>query len=72
MFDKGRCNEGFICDPSNCEWECDKSCGVGWYLDYKNCKCRKKLVEKCSENIDGNEIIYNGTLNNYAIPVQYA
>ena len=23
-----------------------------------------QLVEKCSENIDQNEMIYNGTLNN--------
>ena len=33
----------------------DKSCDVGEYLDYQNCKCSKrladKLVEKCSENI---------------------
>ena len=39
------------------------------YSDNKNCKCRKKLicklVEKCSENIDGNEMIYNTTLNDY-------
>ena len=30
------------------------------YLDYKNCKCRKKvaysLVEECDENTDKNEI----------------
>ena len=42
---------------------------VGNYLDYKNCKCRKrlidKLVEECGENIYGNEIIYSGTLNDY-------
>ena len=41
---------------SNCECECDKSCDVGEYLDYENCKCRKKLVdelvEECTENID--------------------
>ena len=39
-----------------CECECDKSCDVGEYLDYKNCKYRKrkvdKLVEECSENND--------------------
>ena len=44
----------------------DKSYDVGEYLDYKNFKCRKKLtdklVEECSENIDGNEIIYNRIL----------
>ena len=26
-----------------------------------------QLVEKCSENIDENEVIYNRTLNNYKI-----
>ena len=40
---------------------------VGEYLDYKNCKCRRKIVgevvEECSENIDENEMIYNETLN---------
>ena len=34
----------------------DKSCDVGEYLDYENCKCSKKLVDKlneeCTENID--------------------
>ena len=39
-----------------CECECDKSCDIGEYLDYSNCKCRKKLVDKlveeCSDNIE--------------------
>ena len=52
------CDKGFICNPSNCECECDKSCDIGEYLDYKNCRCRKKiihkLVEECSENTDEN------------------
>ena len=56
LIDKGVCDEGFIWNPSNCECECDKSCDVGEYLDYKNCRCRKKLVDKqteeCTENID--------------------
>ena len=69
LIDKGRCDKEFIWNPSNCECEWDKPCDVGECLDYENCKCRKKLVdklvEKCSENIDENEIIYNGTLNNY-------
>ena len=47
---------GIYWNPSNCECECDKSCDVGKYLDYENCKCRKKLVDKlteeCTENID--------------------
>ena len=44
---KGVCGKGFIWNPSNCE--CDKSCDIGEYLDYQNCKCRKKLVEKLVE-----------------------
>ena len=54
------CDKGFICDPSNCECECDKSCDIGEYLDYENCKCRKKLldklVEECTENIEEEKI----------------
>ena len=59
--DKCRCkckeliDKGFIWNPSNCEYECDKSRDVGKYLDYANCKCRKKLVDKlveeCTDNI---------------------
>ena len=61
--------KGFIWNSSHCECICDKLCDVGEYLDYKNCKCRKTLVdwlvEECSENIDGNKMIDNGTLNDY-------
>ena len=68
MIDKGRCDKGFIWNPSNWDCECDKPYGVGEYLDYKNCKCRKTLVdmlvEESSENIDENEII-SVTLNDY-------
>ena len=50
------CDKGYIWNPSNCECECDKSCHIGEYLDYSNCKCRKKLydklIEECTENID--------------------
>ena len=50
------CDKGFIWNPSNRESECDKSCDVGECLDYENCKCRKKfvdkLVEECTKNID--------------------
>ena len=56
MIDKGVCDKGYTWNPSNCECECDKSCDIGEYLDYENCKCRKrlvdKLVEECTENID--------------------
>ena len=61
LIDKGMCDKGFIWNPSNCECECVKSCDVGEYLDYKYCKCRKriidKLVEERSEKIDGNEML---------------
>ena len=43
------CNKGFIWNPSNCECEYNKSCYIGEYLDYSNCKCRKKLVDKLVE-----------------------
>ena len=68
-----------MCNPSNCEGECDKPCDVGEYLEYKRCKCRKRLVdnlvEQYNENIDEkelhptefdwNKMIYNSTLNDY-------
>ena len=67
ITDKGMCDKGFIWNPSNCECECDKSRDIGEYLDYKNCDCRKriidKLVEVCSENIDENKMFYNETLD---------
>ena len=65
LIDKEMCDEGFIWNPNNCNCKCDK-CNIGEYLDYKNCRCRKKIIDKlteeCSENIDGNEMLYNETL----------
>ena len=56
MIDKGVCDKGFICNPSSCECECDKTCDIGEYLDYENCKGRKKLVDQlvdgCTETIE--------------------
>ena len=56
LIDKGICDKGFIWNPNNCQCECDKPCDVDEYLDYENCKCRQKIVDKlvaeCSENID--------------------
>ena len=67
LIDKGICDKGYIWNPSNGECECDRLCDVGEYVDYKNYKCRKritdKLVEECSENIDGNKTLYNETLD---------
>ena len=49
LIDKGVCDKGFIWSPSNYECECDKACDVGEHLDYENCKCRKKIVDKLVE-----------------------
>ena len=43
------CDKEFIWNLSNCESECDKACDVSEYLDYENCKCRKKFVDKLVE-----------------------
>ena len=55
LIDNEICDTGFIGNPSKCECECDTLCDVGEYLDYTNCKCRKRLIDKlvkeCSENI---------------------
>ena len=55
----------YIWNPSNCACECDKLCDIGQYLDYKNCVCRKslvdKLVEECINVIDG-DTMYDETL----------
>ena len=52
LIDKGVCVKGYVLNPSNCECECNKSCDISEYLDYKNCKCRERLVDECDENID--------------------
>ena len=56
LIDRGVCDKGFIWNSSNCVCECDKSCDIGEYLDYENCKCRKKvldkLVEECTEAVE--------------------
>ena len=42
LIEKCVCNKIFIWNPSNCECKCDKSCNIGQYLDYSDCKCKKK------------------------------
>ena len=46
MIHKGVCDKWYAYNPSNCECDCDKSCDFGEYLDYENCKCRKRLEDK--------------------------
>ena len=56
LIDKGGCDKGSIWNPRNCECECEKLCDFGEYLDYKNCKWQKKLIDKlieeCTENVE--------------------
>ena len=56
LINKDVCDKGYIWNLSNCKSECDKSCDFGEYLDFENCKCRKrlvhKLIEECNENIE--------------------
>ena len=67
LIDKEVCDKGFIWNPSNCECECDKSCNISQYLDYSDCKCKKKLIdpliEECTENDDQTKIV-NITVEN--------
>ena len=60
LVNKGVCDKGFIWNPSNCECDCDKACDAGEYLDYENCKCRKKsvapLIEECTETVEEVEL----------------
>ena len=46
LIDKGKCADGFIWNRSTYECACDKSCDVVEYLDYVNCKCRKRLIDQ--------------------------
>ena len=56
LIDKKVCDKGLIWNPSNCECECDKACDIVEYLDYENCKCRKKIfdksVDECTETVE--------------------
>ena len=56
LIDKGVWDKRSIWNPSNRECECDKSCHFGECLDYENCECGKKLVDKlvseCTENVE--------------------
>ena len=65
---KGARDKELIWNPSNWKCECDKSCDIGEYLDYENCKCRKqlvdKLVEECNENIEETRLVEKTSAKN--------
>ena len=52
LIDKGVSYKGYAWNPSNGGCECDKSCDIGEYLDYENCKCRKRLIDKLVDEWD--------------------
>ena len=56
LVSKLACDKGYIWNPSTCSCECDRYCETGQYLDYKNCVCRKKiidnLIEQCTSIVD--------------------
>ena len=58
-------NKGYMWNPSTCSYECDRYCETGQHLDYKNCVCRKKiiddLIEQCTCIVDMD--IKNNTLS---------
>ena len=57
------CDKGFLWNPCNYECEYDKSCDAGEYLDYSNCKSRKKLfdtlAEEWTESIEETSLVEN-------------
>ena len=61
LIDKGVCGKRFIWNAINCKCDSDRTCNIGEYLDYSNCKCRKKLVdplvEECTEIINETSLV---------------
>ena len=53
LIDESVFNKAFIWNPSNCECDWNILCDFSEYLDYENCKCWNrlvnKLVEECNE-----------------------
>ena len=62
--DTCRCDCNCTCDCTS-NFQCDKWCKTGQYLDHKNCVCKNKLIgrliEECTSVI--NETIINNTDN---------
>ena len=45
LVDKITCEKEYMWNPSTCSCECDRNCETGQCLDYKNCVCRKKIID---------------------------
>ena len=59
------CTNGYMWNPSTCEYQCDMWCKPAQYLDLKNCVCKNELVGgiigECTNVI--NETIVNNKDN---------
>ena len=44
LIDTGKCDDGFVWNPSICECECDKLFDAGEYLNYANLSPEKGLL----------------------------
>ena len=68
LVDKRVCDKGYAWNPSSSECECGKSYDIGEYLDYENCKCRKRLidelVDECTENIEETRLVEKTSAKN--------
>ena len=60
------CAKGYMWNPSICEYQCDKWCKQGQYLDHKNCVCKNKLIGRVIEEYTSviNETMINNNKDN--------
>ena len=49
LISKLVCDKGYMWNPSTCSCECNRYCETGQYLNYKNCVCRKKIIDDLIE-----------------------
>ena len=64
LINKLTCDKGYVWNPSTCACECNKFCDVGQYLDYKNCVCRKSVIDRLVEeyiNVVDEDVMQNKT-----------
>ena len=60
------CAKGYTWNPIICEYQCDKWCKPGQYLDHKNCVCKNKLISRLTEECTNviNETMINNNKDN--------
>ena len=67
MVNGGNCDKGYSWNRSICKCECDKSCNIGEYLDYKSCTCIciiDKSIDDCTNTIEeDDDILVNSSDN---------